>query len=76
MCEYYPPGNVIGQFEYVSYPRSIRGGNLRVFFSFYPAQMFKCKTNVSAFYPALYISIVQVNGILLIHLSSYFDGRR
>ena len=34
------------------------------------------KINVSIFYPALYISIVQVNGILLIHLSSYFDGRR
>ena len=49
MCEYYPPGNVIGQFEYVSYPRSIRGGNLRVFFSFYPAQMFKHKANVSKF---------------------------
>jgi len=33
-------------------------------------------SQISAFYPALYISIVQVNGFLLIHLSSYFDGRR
>jgi hypothetical protein len=74
VCEYDPPGNYIGQFGYVSYRHSIQGVNLHGFF--YPVKMFKPKTNVSAFYLALYLSIVQVNGFLLTHILPYFDGRR
>jgi len=50
-CEYYPPGNVIGQFEYVSSSPSYQNHKLRTLSLPILVKMFKSEAKTFVFYP-------------------------
>ena len=49
-CEYFPPGNVIGQFECASYPHSAESTSSRIYFL--SAKTFKREARIPVFYRA------------------------